>query len=121
MSNLLVSGPPDPKTCKGCHRFEGSASGAAHCREFGDRWYLGIDLEEDPPRYPERSEKCLASETDANNMVLLGHKEHCYYCGEECSVLAANPSKWPIALPHKEEPGVVKWHHAGCVMKRLKE
>lgn len=48
-----------------------------------------------------------------------GHREPCYYCKELCDNLAGSPFKWAVGLPHKEEPGVVKWHHKGCVMERL--
>ena len=48
-----------------------------------------------------------------------GHDLPCYYCGERCDGLAGNPAKWPLGFPHKEEPGVVKYHHMGCVMDRL--
>ncbi|MFI5296483.1 MAG: hypothetical protein ACHREM_00175 [Polyangiales bacterium] len=48
-----------------------------------------------------------------------GHDEPCYYCKETCDSLAGNPSRWPIALCHEDDPGVVKWHHVGCVSDRL--
>lgn len=48
-----------------------------------------------------------------------GHKQPCYYCGENCNSLAANPGKWPIPLCHPDDPGKVKWHHIGCVSERL--
>lgn len=51
--------------------------------------------------------------------MLEGHDELCYYCGEPCDSLAGFPSKWPVALCHSDEPGVVKWHHVGCVSERL--
>lgn len=50
-----------------------------------------------------------------------GHDEPCYYCGKPCDSLAGNPSKWPIPLCHTDAPGVVKWHHTGCVTERLIE
>lgn len=50
-----------------------------------------------------------------------GHDEPCYYCGEPCSSVAANPGRWPIPLCHADEPGKVKWHHIGCVSERLIE
>jgi hypothetical protein len=49
-----------------------------------------------------------------------GHAAPCYYCGEKCDVLAGNPGKWPIPLCHADDPGVVKWHHEGCVNARLR-
>ncbi len=48
-----------------------------------------------------------------------GHKESCYYCSKPTNCLSANPNEWAIPLCHKEEPGVVKWHHIGCVSERL--
>ena len=51
--------------------------------------------------------------------MLEGHNELCYYCKEPCNSLAGNPGKWPIALSHPDEPGVVKWHHTGCISERL--
>ena len=50
-----------------------------------------------------------------------GHGLPCYYCGGKCNSLAGNPGRWPIALCHAEEPGVVKWHHTECVSRRLHE
>ncbi len=50
-----------------------------------------------------------------------GHGVPCYYCHKPCDGLAGNPSKWPIPLTHKDDPGKVKWHHIGCVMSRLFE
>lgn len=54
-------------------------------------------------------------------MPLEGHGEPCYYCGERCSAVAGNPNKWPLYLCHPEEPGIVKWHHVGCVSERLQQ
>jgi len=54
-------------------------------------------------------------------MIDEGHDEPCYYCGEYCNSLAGNPSLWPVALCHTDEPGVVKWHHTGCVSERLED
>lgn len=56
-----------------------------------------------------------ALENASNN----GHKEPCYYCGEPCNSLAGDPGKWPVALCHSDEPGVMKWHHSHCVSIRL--
>lgn len=50
-----------------------------------------------------------------------GHNKPCYYCGENCDALAGNPGKWPVMLCHKDEPGVMKYHHVECVTKRLIE
>lgn len=50
-----------------------------------------------------------------------GNGEPCYYCDEPCDGWAGNPSKWPIPLTHKNDPGKVKWHHIGCVSVRLME
>lgn len=51
--------------------------------------------------------------------MMEGHDQPCYYCGMPCSNLAGNPSLWPIALCHDDDPGRVKWHHTGCVQVRL--
>ena len=48
-----------------------------------------------------------------------GHDEPCYYCQMPCDGFAGNPSLWPIPLSHDDDPGVVKWHHTGCVQIRL--
>jgi hypothetical protein len=48
-----------------------------------------------------------------------GHGSACFYCGAKCDSFAGNPSKWPIPLCHGDDPGVVKWHHIGCVSERL--
>ena len=50
-----------------------------------------------------------------------GHNEPCYYCSQLCNSLAGDPSQWPVALCHRDEPGRVKWHHEGCVMQHLVE
>lgn len=52
---------------------------------------------------------------------LEGQGAPCYYCGKPCNHLAADPGQWPIALCHRDEPGVVKWHHERCVSERLIE
>jgi hypothetical protein len=48
-----------------------------------------------------------------------GHGEPCYYCGEACNGFAGNPSLWPIGMCHREDPGVTKWHHTGCLYRRV--
>lgn len=48
-----------------------------------------------------------------------GHTKPCYYCGNPTDMMAGNPSLWPIPLCHPDDPGRVKWHHIGCVSKRL--
>jgi hypothetical protein len=53
--------------------------------------------------------------------ALQGHNTPCYYCKTPCNAVAGSPSLWPIPLCHKDDPGKVKWHHIGCVMKRLTE
>lgn len=52
-------------------------------------------------------------------MTLPGEGEACYYCGKPCDALTGNASLWPVALPHKDDPGVMKWHHVKCVSERL--
>lgn len=53
--------------------------------------------------------------------LMAGHGALCYYCGKPCDCLSANPSLWPVGLCHTDDPGVVKWHHSGCVSSRLLE
>ncbi len=48
------------------------------------------------------------------------HDGPCYYCGRTTNGLAGNPSEWPLMFCHKEEPGVSKHHHVGCVTKKLR-
>lgn len=57
----------------------------------------------------------------ASHASMAGHDEPCYYCGEPCSCVAGSPSLWPVGLCHSDEPGVLKWHHSGCVSSRLLE
>lgn len=45
----------------------------------------------------------------------------CIYCGEPTESYAGNPSRWPLWFPEAAEPGVIKAHHAGCVIARLGE
>jgi len=49
------------------------------------------------------------------------HDGPCYYCGRATCGLAGNPSEWALMFGHKEEPGVGKHHHVGCVIKKLSE
>jgi hypothetical protein len=49
-----------------------------------------------------------------------GHGEPCYYCGNPCSVLAGDANEWPLPLSHEDNPGVMKWHHTGCVSERIR-
>lgn len=48
-----------------------------------------------------------------------GHNQPCHYCGKLCSTFAGDPSEWPVPLSHDDQPGFVRWHHAGCVSARL--
>jgi len=50
-----------------------------------------------------------------------GHDKPCYYCGQDTDDLSGDPGQWGIPLCHSEHPGVVQWHHAGCVSNRLAE
>jgi TolA-binding protein len=74
----------------------------------GDVSFVGV---------PELSARIASLESALSAME--GHDKPCYYCGERCSRLSAFSSKWPVALCHEDEPGVVKWHHDGCVSERL--
>ena len=53
--------------------------------------------------------------------MMEGHNKNCYYCGQLCDSLAANPGLWPIPLFHKNDPGKVNWHHIRCVTRKLIE
>lgn len=44
----------------------------------------------------------------------------CYYCGEQTNTLIGDPSMWAMRFCHADDPGVVKYHHTGCVTERLK-
>lgn len=48
-----------------------------------------------------------------------GHDQPCHICGETTNSFAGNPGMWPIPICTKDDPGVVKWHHSGCVQKKL--
>jgi hypothetical protein len=48
-----------------------------------------------------------------------GHGKPCHYCGKPCSSVSGSPSLWPVALCRPDNPGVVRWHHTGCVSERL--
>jgi hypothetical protein len=73
---------------------------------------------EDLSRKLEASRHRVA-ELEKQTTGLEGHGRLCYYCGDPCSSLAGNPMMWPIPLCHSDDPGVVKWHHTGCVSSRL--
>lgn len=92
---------------------------------MSDTWRIGSQVpinvyEGDRPvcqcQTPEDAKRIV----DALNGI-EGHNQPCYYCGEPCNALAGNPGKWPLAFPHRDEPGVVKWQHVGCVVARLTE
>lgn len=53
-------------------------------------------------------------------MSTEGHNEPCYYCNQLCNDAAGNPGLWSLGFTHEDEPGVVKWHHTGCVQLRLR-
>jgi hypothetical protein len=82
-----------------------------------------------PPVFGDRITSALdeLQSLRAENATLLerinadGHKQPCYYCGKPTNDLSANPSDWSVPLCHSDEPGVVKWHHTGCVSERLAE
>lgn len=58
--------------------------------------------------------RCRAAEERVNTDA-----RPCYYCGEMCEPLSANPSRWPVTLCHPDEPGRPKQHHVSCVSERL--
>lgn len=66
-------------------------------------------------------EDALETHDPAAFSGLEGHGKPCFYCGESCDGLAGNPGLWPIPFPHKDAPGVVKWHHMQCVYRRVNE
>lgn len=47
------------------------------------------------------------------------HGQPCYYCGKPTDDLAGDPGQWGVGLSHMDAPGVLKWHHAGCMAERL--
>lgn len=69
------------------------------------------------PRHAKAVEEFLRSRSRCES----GEDASCYYCGEACEPFSGNPSRWPIPLTHRDEPGKVKWHHIGCVTERLIE
>ena len=50
-----------------------------------------------------------------------GHDKPCFDCGRRTNDLSGDPGQWSIPLCHSGHPGVVQWHHAGCVSNRLAE
>ena len=50
-----------------------------------------------------------------------GHDKPCFDCGRRTNDLSGDPGQWGIPLCHSDHPGVVQWHHAGCVSNRLAE
>jgi hypothetical protein len=62
-----------------------------------------------------------ASPAPAAGEVSDGHGKPCYYCGKPCNNLTGRCSQWAVSLCHSDQPGVLKWHHDGCVSKRLEE
>lgn len=87
----------------------------------------GKDLCPDPQKdcrdwrgcFVETAVVALEAAEGVRSVMPEGHDKACYYCGDPCNGLAGNPAKWPIPLCHKDDPGRVKWHHAGCVMDHL--
>jgi hypothetical protein len=73
--------------------------------------------------YCEELQELIAAAIEAAVAEALarrdGHGEPCYYCSEPCNDFAGNPGLWSIALCHSDEPGVVKFHHIGCVQRRV--
>ena len=51
----------------------------------------------------------------------LEHDKTCFDCGRRTNDLSGDPGQWGIPLCHSDHPGVVQWHHAGCVSNRLAE
>jgi hypothetical protein len=64
--------------------------------------------------------KCVALEKRIK-AEMDSHDQPCYFCSEKISDTSANPGKWGIGLCHKDDPGVIKWHHEECVYQRLDE
>jgi hypothetical protein len=48
-----------------------------------------------------------------------GHNQPCYYCGELCNNFAGDPGQWSVRFPEKDDPGKMKSHHMGCLLKKL--
>jgi hypothetical protein len=76
-----------------------------------------LDALEEATAENRRLKRQLAFKAPAS---LEGDNQTCHFCKKPCSAFAGNPSEWPIALvPIDSEPGVVAWHHTGCVTERL--
>ena len=61
------------------------------------------------------------AETEKLKKRSEGHDKPCFDCGQRTNDLSGDPGRWGIPLCHSEHPGVVQWHHAGCVSNRLAE
>ena len=69
----------------------------------------------------DRKANALQSERDALKKRIEGHDKPCFDCGGRTNDLSGDPGQWSIPLCHSDHPGVVQWHHAGCVSNRLAE
>lgn len=61
------------------------------------------------------------SENDVDFKAATGHGATCPTCGEACDIFAGNALRWPVTLPHPHEPGVIGYHHMGCVVGTIED
>jgi hypothetical protein len=90
---------------------------------------FNIQIENDPSVSP--TAKARQDEIDrlteqlkrmrTSRSQLYTHSKPCHYCAAPIDDLATDPGLWGIGLCHEDDPGVIKWHHVGCILKRLKE
>lgn len=84
-------------------------------RKCGD---AGKDLADDPDGWSvDQAVECIAEVL--RERPEEGHDEPCFYCGKPCSLIAGDPSRWPLAFAQPDGTGVVRYHHVGCVVARL--
>lgn len=96
-------------------RFGGDGDNGEHLLFLLDDYF---DRTPDTTKAPGQLEEREALDAEKDPYP-QGHGAPCYYCKDPCDKWAANPGKWPIALTHADDPGVVKWHHESCVSSRL--
>ncbi len=99
-----------------------SADGSAQVSRKGGRGdFKSANVEDFDPREGLPPLRLNAPAVDAKAFDMQGHNEPCYYCGEPCNGLAGDPGLWPLPFCHRDEPGVMKWHHTRCVTRLLPE
>lgn len=56
---------------------------------------------------------------DEARLLIEGQDEPCFFCGKRVDGFAGNPGLWPLIFTHPDGTGIPKFHHVGCVQKRL--